>query len=338
VVVADPRAAALAGGVEVAQRQRAAQRGGGRLRVLSHLPRAALEGVAGPLPEVEWIEVPTEGEPPSDAHGEVLLTLAYGSPNLAAVVARGVRWIHTIGTGVDRFPLETVGERVLTCSRGASAVPISEWVMAMLLAHAKRLPGSWVTRPPERWIFADFDGLEGSTLALVGLGGIARAVARRALAFDMRVRAVRRTPGPSGVPGVEIARDLEALVADADHLVIAASATAETRHLVSRALLARAKSGLHLVNVARGSLVDQDALREALDAGRVARASLDVCEPEPLPEGHWLYAHPRVRLSPHVSWNAPGALARLFATFVENLRRWREGEPLQGVVDVERGY
>jgi phosphoglycerate dehydrogenase-like enzyme len=121
-------------------------------------------------------------------------------------------------------------------------------------------------------------------------------------------------------------------------VVIAASATPATRHLFGREAFALAKPGVHLVNVSRGSLVDQDALREALDAGRVARASLDVCEPEPLPAGHWLFAHPRVRLSPHISWSAPGALERLFATFAENLRRYREGRPLEGRVDLERGY
>jgi phosphoglycerate dehydrogenase-like enzyme len=249
-----------------------------------------------------------------------------------------VRWIHTIGTGVDRFPLEAVGDRVLTCSRGASAIPIAEWTLAMLLAFEKRLPESWIDRPPERWNQAELGGLAGRTLGLVGLGGIGAAVARRALAFEMRVRALRRSGGPSPLAGVEIAADLAELLASADHVVIAASATPETRHLIGREALGRMRPGAHLVNVSRGSLVDQEALREALDAGRLARASLDVCEPEPLPEGHWLYAHPRVRLSPHISWSAPGALERLFATFAENLRRFREGRPLEGRVDLERGY
>src|SRR5262245_44911103 len=93
------------------------------LRVLSHLPGASLLGFTGPLPGVEIVDVPTQGEPPPEARGEVLLTFAWGSPNLAQVAARGVRWIHTIGTGVDRFPLELVGDRILTCSRGASAIP-----------------------------------------------------------------------------------------------------------------------------------------------------------------------------------------------------------------------
>jgi phosphoglycerate dehydrogenase-like enzyme len=308
------------------------------LRVLSHLPRAMLWRFAGPLPDVEIVEVPTEGEPPAEANGEVLLTFAWGSPNLPSLVSRGVRWIHTIGTGVDRFPLEAVGDRALTCSRGASAVPIAEWTLAVMLAFEKRLPESWIDRPPREWNRAELGGLAGRTLGLVGLGGIATAVARRALAFEMRVRAVRHSPEPSPLPGVELAGDLGELFAEAHHVVVAASATPETRGLVGREALRRVRPGVHLVNVARGSLVDQDALREALDSGLVARASLDVVEPEPLPEGHWLYTHPRVRLSPHISWSAPGALDRLFATFAENLRRWRAGEPLEGQVDLERGY
>jgi len=309
-----------------------------RLRVLSHLPRAAVEAQTGPLADVEIVHVPMEGEPPPELRGEVLLTFAWGSPNLALLVERGVRWIHTIGTGVDRFPLGAVGDRILTCSRGASAIPIAEWTLAMLLAFEKRLPESWIASPPERWNQAELGGLHGRTLGLVGLGGIGAAVATRARAFGMRVVGLRRSPGPSPIAGVEIAPGLESLLAGSDHVVIAASATPETHHLIGREALARMKPGVHLVNVSRGSLVDQDALREALDGGQVARASLDVCDPEPLPEGHWLYSHPRVRLSPHISWSAPGALERLFATFAENLRRWRLGLPLEGRVDVERGY
>jgi phosphoglycerate dehydrogenase-like enzyme len=123
-------------------------------------------------------------------------------------------------------------------------------------------------------------------------------------------------------------------------LVIAAPSTPETRHLIGREALTHVKRGVHLVNVARGALVDQEALREALDDGRVARASLDVVEPEPPAAGHWLYTHPRVRLSPHTSWNMPGALDILLEPFLENLARWQAGKPLlaRDLVDVSRGY
>lgn len=309
-----------------------------RLRVLTHLPTERLGPVRDAFPDVELLWVPGEGEPPPEARGEVLLTLPWGTPNLARVLERGVRWVHAIGTGVDGFPLDQLGGRTLTCSRGASAVPIAEWVLAVMLAFAKRLPETWIHAPPERWSTASLDALAGRTLGILGIGSIGAAVAERALSFGMRVRALRRSPRPSPLEGVELVRDLDALLADVDHLVVALPATARTRRLLGARELARVKPGLHLVNVARGSIVDPEALRSALDDGRVACASLDTVDPEPLPEGHWMYAHPRVRLSPHVSWSMPGAFERFVACFAQNLGRYLEGRPLAGLVDVEEGY
>lgn len=311
------------------------------LRVLSHIPLGLLEPVRAAHPDVELVEIPEEGPLPASARGEIALTQAWGSPNMAEVMTRGVRWVHSYGTGVNDFPFETLGDAAFTCSRGASAVPISEWVMAVLLAAEKELPQRWISeppKPPERWNIAFLGGLRGRTLAILGFGGIGQAVAQRALAFDMRVRALRRSGGASPVDGVEMVRDIGALVADADHLVLALPLTDATRHLVDAPLLARAKPGLHLVNVSRGGLVDQEGLRAALDDGQVGLASLDCVEPEPLPAGHWLFTHPKVRLSAHISWSGPGALEELIAPFVENLGRYRRGEPLIGRVDRELGY
>ncbi len=310
----------------------------GPLRVLTHLPVEALSRFKDRLRGVELIAVPRQGELRAGVEGEVLLTMAWGSENLAATVERGVRWIHTIGTGVDHFPLHAVGNRVLTCARGASSIPIAEWVLAVMLAFEKQLPDAWLDVPPAQWNLRPLGGLHGRTLGLVGLGGIGEAIATRALAFGMRVRAQRRTRRKSPIAGVEIASDLEDLLACADHLVLAAAATPATHHLIDRRSLKCVKSGVHLVNIARGSLVDQEALREALDDDRVAGASLDTVDPEPLPEGHWLYTHPKVRLSAHISWNMPGALDWIFETFVANLERYRAGEELVGVVDPSEGY
>ena len=187
--------------------------------------------------------------------------------------------------------------------------------------------------PPDRSIAA-LGGLFAGPRPF-GLVGIAQAVAITALPL-MLVRALRaRSASP--LPEVERVRDLAELVASADHLVIAAPATPETRHLIDAAALARVKPGLHLVNVARGELVDQEALRAALDDGRVGLASLDVVHPEPLPAGHWLYTHPRVRLSPHVSWSMAGPFDLLIEPLLENLRRFRSGQALQHQVDRRRG-
>jgi phosphoglycerate dehydrogenase-like enzyme len=309
-----------------------------RLRILTHFPKHGLASLADRVQGIELIDIPQQGELPPGVEGDILLTWAWGSPNLREVIERGVRWIHTIGTGIDRFPLDAVGERVLTCARGATSVPIAEWTLACMLAFEKDLPARWISEPPEQWNAAALGTLDGRTLGLVGLGTIGDAVAARALPFGMRVRAVRRSDRPSPIADVELATSLPDLLETADHLVIASAATSETRHLIDAQALAHVKPGVHLVNVARGTLIDQDALRAALDDARVALASLDVCDPEPLPAGHWLFTHPRVRLSSHVSWAAPDSVARILSTFGANLERYVAGEPLEGRVDLRRGY
>jgi phosphoglycerate dehydrogenase-like enzyme len=309
------------------------------IRILTPFRGGALDRVLERAPDARVIVIPEHGEPPADAHGEVLLIPPWDTGNLRAVLERGVRWIHTIGTGVDRFPFELLGDRILTCARGASAIPIAEWVVAVMLAFEKRLPEAWVHEPPETWsVGFHLGGLHGKTLGLVGLGGIGLGVARRVLPFGMRVRALRRTSKASDLAGVETVGDLADLLSSADHVVLAVPLTAATRHVIDRRALAQVKRGAHLVNVSRGALVDHDALREALDDGRIACASLDVTDPEPLPAGHWLYAHPQVRLSPHVSWNMPGAFDILLDGFVDNLLRYQAGEALEGRVDLEEGY
>jgi phosphoglycerate dehydrogenase-like enzyme len=313
--------------------------GRGATTVLAQVRMPLVERIRAAVPGVAVVPVASEDDLAEGVTGEVLLTLPWGTPNLAAVLARGVRWVHAAGTGVDGFPFELLGDRTLTCSRGASAVPIAEWVLAVMLAFEKRLPQSWIDGPPEAgWSRARLGTLAGKTLGLLGLGSIGTAVAERALAFGMRVRAVRRTAAGAPVAGIEVVGSLEDMLAPADHVVLAAPATPATHHIIGASAFAAMKPGTHLVNVARGTLVDQDALRAALDDGRVARASLDAVDPEPLPAGHWLYEHPRARVSPHVSWNMPEAADVLIDRFIDNLRRWCAGEPLAGIVDRAAGY
>jgi phosphoglycerate dehydrogenase-like enzyme len=293
-----------------------------------------LDGLSAAHPDVTFVAA---GTPESEAGADVLVALPGDPAAIRAALTDGVGWVHVLGAGVDGFPLEAVGERTLTCSRGAAASAIAEFVLATMLAFEKDLPDSWIGAPPPEWNRASLGGLEGRTLGLIGLGAIGSAVASRGRAFDMELLAVRRTEAPPP-PGVRLCSDLPTLVGGSDHLVVAAPATPATDRLLDAAVLGAVKPGLHLVNVARGSLVDQDALLAALDDGRIARASLDVVEPEPLPAGHPLYSHPRVRLSPHVSWSSPQTMVRTMQLFVDNLARYRSGSPLLGVVDVAAGY
>ncbi|MEX0664232.1 MAG: NAD(P)-dependent oxidoreductase [Acidimicrobiia bacterium] len=309
------------------------------LRVLNMMGDEAAAAARAAVTDVEIVPVPWGDDLDLDAlKGEVLFAAWHGHPLVQHLDDLGVRWMHLPGTGIDSWPRHLLEGRTVTCSRGVSAIPIAEFVLGGMLAFEKDFPKSWLAEPPEHWNLAQLGELAGKTLGLVGLGGIGMAVATRALAFEMKVRALRRTAKPASDPGIEVVTDLGDLLASADHLVLAAPGTGATRHLLDADAFAAMKPGVHLVNIARGSLVDQDALLAALDDDRVAMASLDTVDPEPLPAGHWMYSHPKVRLSAHVSWSSPNATARMFESFAANLRRYVDGEPLDGVIDLDEGY
>lgn len=292
------------------------------------------------IPDEEVVAWPEE-RPSQDP--EILATLAVvgeSEEGIASALLPTIKWVHILGAGIDAFPLEHLGDRVLTCSKGATSVPIAEYVLAVMLAHEKHIPEEFLAEPPPSWNqpqFGPLGGLAGATLGLVGAGAIGTEVAKRALAFDMKVVAHRRSSSPMPLPEIESA-SLEEVLARADHLVITAPSTPETYHLINKDTLQLVKPGVHVVNIARGPLVDSEALIAALDEGRVARASLDVAEGEPLPAGHPLYAHPRVRLTPHLSNSSSRTANRTVQMFTDNLARWRSGRPLQGVVDPAVGY
>jgi len=268
---------------------------------------------------------------------DVLVALPTDHAALTTKLTPEVRWIHVLGAGVDGFPLDAVGDRLLTSSRGAAAPAIAEFVLAELLAFEKQLPERWITSPPAQWNTARLGSLRGKTVGILGLGAIGTEVARLALAFGARVVAVRRTSAGSGLAEVD-STDLHDVIARADHLVVTLPATKETYHLLGKAAFADMKPGVTLTNISRGTVVDQDALLAALDDGTVARANLDVVDPEPLPAGHPLYTHPKVRLTPHISWSSPDTMKRTIELFADNLKRYDKGEPLEGLVDLAAGY
>ncbi len=300
--------------------------------VLSSVP-TAIDRIQSRFPDLEVVDI--SGGVPSGVRGDVL----FGGLGLssAEAMSNGVQWVQISGTGIDGIPAEVRAAPLLTSARGASAVAISEYVIATMGAFARDFPGNWLREAPERWYVQQARTLAGATLGLYGFGGIAQRVARVALALDMSVVALRRRDVPSPVEGVTMTTSFRDLAAVADHLVLAAPATDETCHVLNAETLAHVRPGVHLVNIARGSLVDQDALRGALDDGSVARASLDVTTPEPLPAGHWMFDHPKVFLTPHASWAGETPLAAATEYFCQNLERYLAGEPLEGVVGPD-GY
>src|SRR5437763_2873536 len=308
------------------------------VRLLNQIHGRGTERIRDEYPEVDVVEVPVDADVDPAMEGDALVALTLAT-NLDQLVSR-VKWVHSFSTGVDSLPEAAFKAEVLTCSRGAGAVPISEFVLAAMLAFEKNMPDVWIHEVPENWNFGvgPLGGLYGRSVGIIGFGGIGEAVARRALAFGMEVSAFRRTSVPSGVEGVRMVTSLEDLLGDSDHVVVAAPYTPRTHHLLDASAFARMRDGAHLVNIARGGLVDQDALRVALGDGKVAMASPDTVDPEPLPEGHWLFSHPKVRLSPHISWSSPEGGRRIFELFLENLDRYVRGDALEGVVDKDERY
>lgn len=249
-----------------------------------------------------------------------------------------LRWIHFRSTGIDALPAWVHEISLVTVSRGAQAVAIAEFVLAAMLAHEKRLPELWVGDRSE-WNGACTGDLSGKILGIIGFGSIGREVAKRALAFDMQVVGSRRTNKSSEMAGVGIA-DLPTVLSSSDHLLVAAPLTDATRKMVSKAEFGIMKRGVHLMNVGRGGTLDTDALRVALGDGTVARASLDVVDPEPPPEGHWIYRHPKVRLTAHLSSRSPVTERRLDQMLKANIAAFAidDFETMHGIVDPIEGY
>lgn len=280
-----------------------------------------------------------------------LLALASGADVMVGwnvpreVVARAgrLRWIHSTAAGVDQLLHPEVIERgiLLTGSSGIHALSISEHVLALALAHSRRLPQAIRHQVARRWDRASTIGWElaGQTMGILGLGAIGQSLATRAAALGMRVIGTKRTPGP--LPGVEriLGPDgLDEVLSAADVLVIILPLTSATRGVIGARELALMKPSAFLINVARGAIVQEAALIDALRAGRLAGAGLDVFEREPLPQDSPLYGMEQVIITPHVSGAVPGYYDRAIPLFCENLRRYVAGEPLLNVVDLARGY
>ncbi|WP_312166078.1 D-isomer specific 2-hydroxyacid dehydrogenase family protein [Phenylobacterium sp.] len=314
-----------------------------RLVVASQLNEAFNTTFAEQLPDVEIVGVPagTPAALPRDAQVLIAAPFRKAGGSLPLSPPPGwpfnVKWVQLVSVGIDFYPDWLFDGPAVTSARGSSAVALAEFALAAIFAEAKRLPEIWIDRF-EQWAPTPLTLVAGKTLGLVGFGAIGEALAPRARALGLNVVAVRRSSRPIEAPGVEQLHDLGELFERSDFVVLAAPATPETVGLVGREVLARAKPGLHLINIARGALIDDDALLEALDDGRVARASLDVTHPEPLPFNHRYYSHPKVRLSPHTSVHTPDTRRNLAAQFAANLARFRDGAPLADLVDTARGY
>lgn len=327
----------------------------------------------------EWelivIEEPTDGSGDGaariapgvlEAVADAEIYLGYGIPAELLEAGSELEWVHSgaAGVGGSLTPTMLDSSVVFTNSAGVHAPPMAETVLAMLLHFGRGLDFAVEAKARSEWSTEPYyvDGaplteLADSTVGIIGFGGIGREVARRVASLGARVIAAKRTPARpgeanlrpmagGGVLGSRIEMvwgesGLDAVYRESDAVVVAAPDTPETRGMVDADAFARMKEGTVLVNVARGRLVDEEALVDALRGGRIRGAGLDVFSEEPLPAEHPLWSLPNVVMTPHVS-----AVTRLFwrretDLILENLDRYMRGAPLEewrNVVDKRAGY
>ena len=265
----------------------------------------------------------------------------YSKDDMAEVFTRAakLKWLNSVYAGVEAFPLDLLAQRgvMLTNGAGINAVPIAEYVLMLMLAQAKgyrevvraQERREWLkTSPGKRELF-------GSQVLILGYGAIGQEVEARLTGFGAHVTKVRRSAGP-GTLGPE---EWRAQLGTFDWIVIAVPATPDTQHMIGAAELAAMKSDAVLVNIARGSVIDQEALVVALEAGAIGGALLDVTTPEPLPPEHPLWTLDNAQVTMHLSGSAQTLMFQRAATrFLANLGRYRAGEPLTPLVDYTAGY
>lgn len=267
------------------------------------------------------------------ASSEVVVTGIDEAVFERVIEAPGLRWVHSISAGVEHLPLARMAERgiLLTNSAGAYASAMVEYALAGMIMLSRNLP-SWLEGQRERrWLEADsFEAslLRGKRLGIVGYGAVGRELATTARAMGMEVWATKRSPVfLSGEPLNRLlpSDGLPELLATSDFVVLCASLNRSSRHLIGEAELAAMKPSAVLVNVARGGLIDEDALTRALKEGGIGAAMLDVTTEEPLPSDSDLWTAPNLLITPHISGNAPESWLWEVEFFCSNLRLYLDG-------------
>jgi phosphoglycerate dehydrogenase-like enzyme len=311
-------------------------------------PASLAERVRAAYPQMRVVHLPTFAGLDQEVEDTNILVGFSLKPEQFAR-ARQLQWIHSTAAGVWQlmFPELRKSSVQVTNARGVHSIPMAEHIVGMLLAVAKKFPSAvlhqaqrhwgqqeiWDNPPPPR-------ELHGQTLLFIGFGEIAKETARRLASFGMRILAVTRSGSGDRALAQEIfpAVQLEKALPQADYVVVSAPETSETHHLIGARQLAAMKPSAVLVNVARGTLVDELALIEALERGTIAGAALDVAEREPLPPESPLWTLPNVFITPHTSAVSDKLWERQGDLLLDNLHRWFTGQPLRNRVDLGRGY
>ncbi len=275
-----------------------------------------------PQAEIGWFDL-NEKEP--------MIEIARAATNL--------KWLNSIYAGLDFMPLDILKERgvVVTNGVGINAITIAEYVVMLMLSHAKGYRDVVRAQDRHEWL-RDSPGkreLSGERVVLLGMGAIGSLIKTRLEAFDMTVVPVRR----SGADGALRPGEWRQKLGEFDWVVLAVPSTPETKHMIGALELAAMRPNGVLVNIARGDVVDQEALVSALREEKIEAALLDVTDPEPLPQDHPLWELGNAQVTMHLSGRAQTKMFQRSADrFIENLERWHKGDPVQPQLDLELGY
>lgn len=299
-------------------------------------------------PEMNVVHLPDYDRLPGELP-DTDIFVGYSLRAAQLLQARKLKWIHSTAAGVAQLMYPELRDSgvVVTNPSGVFSIPMAEHTLGLLLALARNFPDSVRHQAQSHWGQQDMwnkpqrlTELNGQLLLIVGFGSIGRELAKRASAFDMRIWGVTRS-GKSDSPHVEKifrAAELEEALPHADYVVIAAPETPETHQLFGAAQIARMKPGSRLINVGRGSLLDESALLHALESGALAGAALDVTSVEPLPPESPLWKAPNLFLTPHTSAVSDRLWRRETDLLIDLLERWFDGRELFNRVDFARGY
>ncbi|MEV6948869.1 D-2-hydroxyacid dehydrogenase [Streptomyces sp. NPDC051172] len=302
----------------------------------------AAKSVAVAWPEAELIGAPADEQSASDF--EAALVWDCGPEPLARFLdtQSGLRWLHTTAAGLPPEVLARAAARdelTVTNGAGTHGRAVAEHVVAVTLAHLKRLPQLLAAQCAGRWQPPTAGELAGLRAGIVGLGDLGRSTARLLSAFGTEIVGLRRGTAP--VPEVATTFGPSAwqrFYDGLDLLVVAAPLTEHTHGLIGRPQLSLLRPGALLVNVGRGPVVDESALIEALDSGRLSGAALDVFAAEPLPSDSPLWSMPGVIVTPHCADATAGTERRCLDLLLDNIGRYRSGRALRNIVDPARGY
>ncbi|MBQ7491694.1 MAG: D-2-hydroxyacid dehydrogenase [Clostridia bacterium] len=259
---------------------------------------------------------------------------------------RNLKWLQCSFAGVDTYCQPGVffsDDVILTNASGAYGITIAEHMLCVLLMMMRRMPEYQALTAERGWkILGDIRSIYDSRITVVGMGDIGSNFGRRAKALGAHITGVRRTvrETPDWAEAVFPIERLAEAVKDADVVTLCLPGTESTRAVLNRDILSAMKPGAYVINVGRGTAVDQQALCDALVLGKLAGAAIDVAVPEPLPKDHFLWDAPNLLITPHVSGNM--SLAKtcelVIQIFLRNLSHWQNHEPMEHLVDRKRGY